>query len=68
MISRKQRVDLYKHVARVLKESGEVAGEGFILRLSEITVDATLEALEPCRCVYPDKCFCTPLQKALRDA
>lgn len=24
-------------------------------------------AFEPCRCVYPDKCFCTPLQKASRD-
>lgn len=45
-ISRSERVDIYKHVARVLKTSGEVAGEGFILRLAEITVDATIDALE----------------------
>lgn len=44
-ITPRQLSNLYLAVAAELKASGEVAGDGFILRLAEITVDAVLEEL-----------------------
>jgi hypothetical protein len=43
MADKADRVRLYKVAAQALRESGEVAGEGFILRLAEITVDAVMD-------------------------
>lgn len=44
-ITPRQLSNLYRAVAAELTASHEVAGEGFILRLAEITVDAVLEEL-----------------------
>jgi hypothetical protein len=30
--------------------------------------ESYMREVEPCRCVYPDKCFCSTEAKALRDA
>jgi len=41
-----RKIDLEKAIAAALKESAEVAGEGFILRLAAIAADATEQYLK----------------------
>lgn len=39
-MTKKEKVNLEKAIGKALKESGEIAGEGFIIRLAAITADA----------------------------